>query len=172
VSDEVSLELAYKIGRETAIALDQDYPTDASQEVVRKMVEDLDRKGKRFGRGFYDYPEGATKHVWPGLSEHFPVSDEHPDFEELKKRLLLIQALESARCLEEGVLTDVEDGDIGSIFGWGFPAYTGGTLSYIDTLGIREFVSECDRMTEAYGKRFKVSQWLRERAEARQSFYG
>jgi len=172
VSDEVSLELAYKIGRETAIALEQDYPTDASQEVVRKMVEDLDRKGKRFGRGFYDYPESATKHLWPGLSEHFPVSDEQPDFEELKKRLLVIQALESARCFEEGVLTDVEDGDIGSIFGWGFPAYTGGTLSYIDTLGIREFVAECDRMTEAYGKRFKVSQWLRERADARQLFYG
>jgi 3-hydroxyacyl-CoA dehydrogenase/enoyl-CoA hydratase/3-hydroxybutyryl-CoA epimerase len=172
VTDEVTLELAYKIGQETAVALGHDYPADASQEAVRKMVEDLDRKGKRFGRGFYDYPEGATKHLWTGLSEHFPLNDEQADFEELKRRLLTIQALETARCFEEGVLTHVEDGDIGSIFGWGFPPYTGGTLSFIDTLGIRKFVSECDRMADAYGKRFAVSQWLRERAEANQSFYG
>jgi len=172
VTDEVTLELAYKIGRETAAALGRDYPSDASEEAVRKMVEDLDRKGKRFGKGFYDYPEGATKHLWPGLAEHFPVSDEHADIEEMKKRLLTIQALETARCFEEGVLTHPEDGDIGSIFGWGFPPYTGGTLSYIDTLGIREFVSECDRMAATYGKRFTVSQWLRERAEANQPFHG
>jgi 3-hydroxyacyl-CoA dehydrogenase/enoyl-CoA hydratase/3-hydroxybutyryl-CoA epimerase len=172
VTDEVTLELAYKIGRETAAALGQDYPSDASQEAVRKMVEDLDRKGKRFGKGFYDYPEGATKHLWPDLAEHFPVSDEPADINELKKRLLTIQALESARCFEEGVLTHPEDGDIGSIFGWGFPPYTGGTLSYIDTLGIREFVAECDRMTGTYGKRFTVSQWLRERAEAKLTFHG
>ncbi len=171
VTDEVTLELAYKIGRETAEALGQEYPADPSQEVVRKMVEDLDRKGKRFGRGFYDYPEGATKHLWPGLSEHFPVSGDEPDFEELKNRLLTIQALETARCFEEGVLTHTEDADIGSIFGWGFPPYTGGTLSWIDTLGIRAFVAECDRMAGLYGKRFTVSQWLRERAEANTPFH-
>jgi 3-hydroxyacyl-CoA dehydrogenase/enoyl-CoA hydratase/3-hydroxybutyryl-CoA epimerase len=171
VTDEVTLELAYKIGRETAEALGHDYPADPSQEAVRKMVEDLDRKGKRFGRGFYEYPQGAAKHLWPGLSEHFPVSDEQPDFEELKKRLLTIQALETARCFEEGVLTHAEDADIGSIFGWGFPPYTGGTLSWIDTLGIREFVAECNRMAGLYGKRFTVSQWLRERAEANVPFH-
>lgn len=171
VTDEVSLELAYKIGRETAAALDHDYPADASQEAVRKMVEDLDRKGKRFGKGFYDYPQGATKHLWAGLSEHFPPNDIQPEFEELKMRLLTIQALESARCFEEEVLTHVEDGDIGSIFGWGFPPYTGGTLSYIDTIGIQDFVSTCDRMAELYGQRFAVTPWLRERATKNLSFY-
>ena len=172
VTDEVTLELAYKIGKETAVALGQEYPADASQEAVRKMVEDLDRKGKRFGKGFYDYPADAKKHLWPGLADHFPVSDDQPDIEELKKRLLNIQALETARCFEEGVLTHAEDADIGSIFGWGFPPYTGGTLSYIDTVGIREFVAECDRMKEAYGKRFEVSDWLRKRAENDESFHG
>jgi 3-hydroxyacyl-CoA dehydrogenase/enoyl-CoA hydratase/3-hydroxybutyryl-CoA epimerase len=171
VTDEVTLELAYKIGRETAVALGHDYPADASQEAVRKMVEDLERKGKRFGQGFYDYPEGATKHLWSGLSEQFPPSHEQPDIEELQQRLLTIQALETARCFEEEVLTHVEDGDIGSIFGWGFPPYTGGTLSYIDTLGIQEFVSTCDRMAVAYGQRFAVSPWLRERAAKNLSFY-
>ncbi len=171
VTDEVTLELAYKIGRETAAALGKAYPADASQEVVHKMVEELDRKGKRFGRGFYDYPQNGHKHLWTGLSEHFPVRAEQPEIGELKKRLLTIQALETARCFEENVLTNAEDADIGSIFGWGFPPYTGGTLSYIDTLGVRAFVSECDRMAQTYGSRFAVSPWLRERAENSQTFY-
>jgi len=172
VTDEVTLELAHKIGKETAAALGREYPADASQQAVVKMVEDLDRKGKRYGRGFYDYPDDAPKHLWPGLAEHFPVADEQPTASELKKRFLNIQALETARCVEESVLTHVEDADVGSIFGWGFPPYTGGTLSYIDTIGIRKFVAQCDRMADAYGERFKVSDWLRERAENGQDFYG
>jgi 3-hydroxyacyl-CoA dehydrogenase/enoyl-CoA hydratase/3-hydroxybutyryl-CoA epimerase len=171
VTDEVTLELAYKIGKETAAEMGREYPADLSQEVIQKMVEELARKGKRFGQGFYDYPQDAKKHLWPGLGEQFPVADEQPDVDELKKRLLTIQALETARCMEEGVLTHAEDGDIGSIFGWGFPPYTGGTLSYIDTVGIKEFVADCDRMAETYGERFKVSGWLRARAEQGQSFY-
>jgi 3-hydroxyacyl-CoA dehydrogenase/enoyl-CoA hydratase/3-hydroxybutyryl-CoA epimerase len=172
VTDEVTIELAWKIGKETAAALGQDYPFDDTTRAITRMVEELDRKGKRYGKGFYDYPEGAPKHLWPGLAEHFPVSDEQPDVRELIKRFLTIQALETARCVEEGVVTHPEDGDIGSIFGWGFPPYTGGTLSYIDTVGIAEFVAECDRMARNYGPRFKVSDWLRERAENGTAFYG
>ena len=172
VTDEVTLELAYKIGKETAAQLGRPFPGDLSQEVIQKMVEELDRKGKRYGKGFYEYPEGGKKHLWSGLAGHFPVRDDQPGVDELKKRFFAIQALETARCFEEGVLTHAEDGDIGSIFGWGFPPYTGGTLSYIDTLGIREFVAECDRMAAAYGERFNVSPWLRERADQNKSFYG
>jgi 3-hydroxyacyl-CoA dehydrogenase/enoyl-CoA hydratase/3-hydroxybutyryl-CoA epimerase len=171
VTDEVTLELAYKIGKETTAALGLDYPADAASTVIQKMVEVLDRKGKRFGQGFYDYPADAKKHLWAGLAEQFPQAEEQPDVQELIKRLLYIQALETARCVEEGVLMHSEDGDIGSIFGWGFPAWTGGTLSLIDTVGIQEFVAECDRMATAYGERFEVSDWLRERAEQGQSFY-
>jgi 3-hydroxyacyl-CoA dehydrogenase/enoyl-CoA hydratase/3-hydroxybutyryl-CoA epimerase len=171
VTDEVTLELAQKIGSETAAALGRDYPSAPSEIVIDTMVRKLERKGKRFGGGFYDYPEGNRKHLWYGLGEHFPVSGDQPALEELKKRLLNIQALETTRCVEEGVITHAEDGDIGSIFGWGFPAYTGGTLSYIDTMGIREFVAECDRMAAAYGDRFTVSDWLRERAENDRPFH-
>jgi 3-hydroxyacyl-CoA dehydrogenase/enoyl-CoA hydratase/3-hydroxybutyryl-CoA epimerase len=170
VTDEVTLELGHKIGKETAAAMGLDYPATEGQELIRKMVEDLDRKGKRFGKGFYDYPADAKKHLWPGLAELAAPAAEQPDVDELKKRLLHIQALETARCLEEGVLTHAEDGDIGSILGWGFPAWAGGTLSYIDTVGIREFVADCDRMASAYGERFQVSDWLRERAENDQPF--
>jgi 3-hydroxyacyl-CoA dehydrogenase/enoyl-CoA hydratase/3-hydroxybutyryl-CoA epimerase len=172
VTDEVTLELAWKIGKETAAGLGRDYPADLAQQVVQKMVEQLDRRGKRYGRGFYDYPADARKRLWPGLAEHFPLADQQPAVAELKKRLLTIQALETARCFEEGVLTHAEDADIGSIFGWGFPAWTGGTLSWIDTIGIREFVAECDRMAASYGERFQVSDWLRARAADGQDFYG
>jgi 3-hydroxyacyl-CoA dehydrogenase/enoyl-CoA hydratase/3-hydroxybutyryl-CoA epimerase len=171
VTDEVTLELANKIGKETAAALGREYPGNLSEEVLHKMVDELDRKGKRFGKGFYDYPADAKKHLWEGLAGHFPVADEQPEVSELKKRFLTIQALETARCFEEGVLTHAEDADIGSIFGWGFPPYTGGTLSYVDTIGIREFVAECDRMAAAYGERFEVSDWLRARAENGQDFF-
>jgi 3-hydroxyacyl-CoA dehydrogenase/enoyl-CoA hydratase/3-hydroxybutyryl-CoA epimerase len=172
VTDEVTLELAWKIGKETAAGLGRDYPADLAQEVVQKMVEQFDRRGKRFGKGFYDYPADAKKHLWRDLAEHFPLANEQPAVAELKKRLLTIQALETARCFEEGVLTHAEDADIGSIFGWGFPPWTGGTLSYIDTIGIREFVAECDRMAASYGERFRVSDWLRARARDGQDFYG
>ena len=171
VTDEVTLELAYKVGKETTAALGLDYPADPASVVIQKMVEDLDRKGKRFGQGFYDYPADARKHLWAGLADHFPPAENQPDVKELIKRLLYVQALDSARCFEEGVLTNPEDGDIGSIFGWGFPAWTGGTLSLIDTVGIQAFVAECDRMAQAYGERFNVSDWLRERAAQKQSFY-
>jgi 3-hydroxyacyl-CoA dehydrogenase/enoyl-CoA hydratase/3-hydroxybutyryl-CoA epimerase len=172
VTDEVTIELAYKIGKETAAARGIDYPNDTASTAICKMVEELDRKGKRFGKGFYDYPEDGKKHLWPGLAEHFPETNEQPEVDELRKRFLTIQALETARCVEEGVVTHAEDGDIGSIFGWGFPPYTGGTLSYIDTVGIAEFVGQCDRMARKYGDRFKVSDWMRKRAGAGQAFHG
>ena len=106
-----------------------------------------------------------------GLAEIYPLAAEQPDREEVKKRLLYIQALETSRCMEEGVVTHAEDADIGSIFGWGFPPYTGGTLSFIDTVGLKEFVAECDRMAKAYGDRFKVSDWLRKKAADGERFY-
>ena len=89
----------------------------------------------------------------------------------MKSRLLTIQALETARCLEEGVLTNPADGDVGSILAWGFPAWTGGTLSYIDTVGIRPFVSQCRQFADELGERFAPSQWLQDRAERGQAFY-
>ena len=90
---------------------------------------------------------------------------------ELKKRLLTMQALETARCFEEGVLTHAEDADIGSIFGWGFPPYTGGAISYIETVGLKEFVAEADRLAKQYGPRFEPPASLRQKAEQGETFY-
>ncbi len=171
VMDEVTLELGYKITMQAASDFGEGYEFASAFPVMKKFVEELDRKGKRFGKGFYEYPEGDKKYLWPGLAELYPVTEEQPPVQEVIDRLLYRQALETARCFEEGVMDHPADADIGSIFGWGFPPWTGGTLSFIDTVGIKHFVAECDRMTEAYGSRFAVSDWLRQRAEKGENFY-
>jgi len=171
VMDEVTLDLGYKITMQNARDKGESYTFDSGFPVIRKFVEDLDRKGKRFGKGFYEYPEGEKKYLWPGLAELYPVKEEQPPVQEVIDRLLYRQALETARCFEEGVLDHPADADIGSIFGWGFPPWTGGTLSFIDSVGIQHFVAVCDRMTLAYGPRFKVSDWLRERAIRGEPFH-
>jgi 3-hydroxyacyl-CoA dehydrogenase/enoyl-CoA hydratase/3-hydroxybutyryl-CoA epimerase len=171
VTDEVAIELAWKVGKATAAALGQTYPADPAQQVIATMVEKLQRKGKRHGAGFYEYPVDGKKHLWPGLAEHFPQRAEQPDVAELKQRLLYIQALESARCFEENVITHPADADVGSVLGIGFPAWTGGTLSYIDTIGIGHFVAACDHLAKVLGPRFAISAWLRERAENNQAFH-
>jgi len=176
VTDEVTLELAYKIAMQAAAdqsEVDQSgtFEHSTAFPVIRKFVEELDRKGKRFGKGFYEYPKDGKKYLWPGLADLYPLAEEQPAVEEVMNRMLYRQSLETARCFEEGVLEHPVDADIGSIFGWGFPPWSGGTLSFIDTVGIEHFVSECDRMSAAYGKRFEVSDWLRARAESGESFY-
>jgi len=171
VADEVTLDLAYKVHKQTLVDLGDDYEPRSATDVVVKFVTELERSGKRFGKGFYDYPEGETKRLWPGLAEHYPIAAELPEHDEIKRRLLYVQALETVRCLDEGVITEVADADIGSILGWGFPPYTGGTLSLIETVGLAQFVADCDRMAEAYGPRFDVPASLRHRAEQGEAFY-
>jgi len=171
VMDEVTLDLAWKVTEQTRADLGDKYEPNIAVPVLDRFVNELDRKGKRFGKGFYDYPADGPKRLWPGLAEVYPRAEKQPDVEDVKKRLLYIQALETARCLEEGVLQRPEDADIGSIFGWGFPAWTGGTLSFIDMIGIETFVRECERLARRHGKRFRPSKWLKDRAKAGQGFH-
>jgi 3-hydroxyacyl-CoA dehydrogenase / enoyl-CoA hydratase / 3-hydroxybutyryl-CoA epimerase len=171
VSDEVSIDLSWKVMTQTEKDLGRRYDKPVSYDTVRRFVEELRRPGRRFGAGFYDYPQDGRKHLWPGLAEVFPRAPQQPPVDEVIKRLLYIQALETARCMEEDVVTTAAEADLGSILGWGFPAWTGGTLSYIDTVGIRNFVAECDRLAKRYGKRFKPSKWLRARAERNEPFH-
>ena len=172
VADEVTIDLQWKVIKQTEQDLGRKFVKPVAYEVVQKFVEELKRPGRRFGAGFYDYPQDAKKHLWPGLREVFPSAVVQLPVEEAEKRMLYIQALETTRCMEEGVVTTAAEADLGSILGWGFPAWTGGTLSFIDTIGIREFVAECERMSKRYGKRFKPSKWLKARAERGQSFHG
>ena len=163
VSDEVTLDLSYKIMKQTRKDLGKAYNEHPADAVIIRFHDELKRLGKRFGAGFYEYPEGGKKRLWPGLAEIYPPAAEQPDVEEVKKRLLNIMALETARCIEEGVVTDPADADVGAIFGWGFPPWTGGTASYIDTVGMAAFLADCDRMADAFGEHYRPSDWLRGR---------
>ncbi len=154
VMDEVSLELQYKVVQQTRADLGEAFQYPVSWPVLRRFVEDLERMGRKTGGGFYEYPPEGRKYLWPGLAKEFPPATRQPSLEDVKRRLLYIQALEAARCLEEGVLTHPADGDLGSILGWGFPAWTGGALSYIDTVGAGRFVDECKRLSDSHGPRF------------------
>jgi 3-hydroxyacyl-CoA dehydrogenase/enoyl-CoA hydratase/3-hydroxybutyryl-CoA epimerase len=168
--DELSFDLPLKIVDQAIAEEGAAYVPPAGVPVLRRMRDEIGRGGRKAGGGFYDYPQGGKKTLWPGLAKIYPPK---PDFdvEELKKRLLYAQAIETARCLEEGVLETPEDADLGAVYGWGFPAWTGGTISYIDTIGIAAFVREADRLAQTYGARFAPSAWLRAKAARDEGFY-
>jgi 3-hydroxyacyl-CoA dehydrogenase/enoyl-CoA hydratase/3-hydroxybutyryl-CoA epimerase len=169
--DEVSLALSWRIIRQSrADGLPDRYCRSDAAPVVEAMVDELKRTG-RHGGGFYDYPKDKVKSLWPGLRERFPPAAEQPDAESLKTRLLYIQALEAARCVEDGVITDPADADIGAILGTGFPQWTGGPLSLIDTVGLSAFVEQCERFAERHGERFRPSPWLKAKAVCGERFY-
>lgn len=170
VTDEVSIELSHHVMSQTKKDLGDQYVESPADAVIAKFME-LGRKGKKAGKGFYEYPEGGRKHLWSGLAELYPRAAEQPSADEVKKRLLYAQAIETVRCMDEGVVTHPEDADIGSIFGWGFPPYTGGTISFIETEGLADFVEEADRLAEKYGARFAVPDSLRQMAENNETFY-
>jgi 3-hydroxyacyl-CoA dehydrogenase/enoyl-CoA hydratase/3-hydroxybutyryl-CoA epimerase len=167
VHDEVTIELSYKIMQQTRKDMGDDYVPTAADAVIVRFVEEFKRLGKRFGAGFYEYPADAKKFLWPGLEQAFPVAKSQPTVAEIQQRLLYIQSLETARCMQEGVVAETADADIGSVFGWGFPPWTGGTLSYIDTVGISRFISECERLAQDCGPRFAPPDWLGQRKSAR-----
>jgi 3-hydroxyacyl-CoA dehydrogenase/enoyl-CoA hydratase/3-hydroxybutyryl-CoA epimerase len=175
LNDEVALDLSLKIMTAARTDLGEEAVPEAEWHLIEEMVTRRGRLGRKNGKGFYDYPDNpaAKKHLWPGLAELFPpVADPGAiDVRELKQRFLTIQALETARCLAEGVLTDVREADVGSILGFGFAPFTGGTLSYIDGIGVAEFVTLCNRLARKYGPRFKPNRLLREMARKGETFY-
>ncbi|WP_234736086.1 3-hydroxyacyl-CoA dehydrogenase NAD-binding domain-containing protein [Tellurirhabdus bombi] len=171
VTDEVALDLVYKIASQ-GIADGALTEADTSYQVSKQLV-DLGRAGKKVAAGFYDYPTdgeaaaGAKKQLWTGLKDLFPPAQEQPSVEEIKTRLLYRQALEAVRCDEEGVIRTKLEADLGSILAWGFPAYTGGALSFVDFVGAKTFVQECDRLADRYGERFRPTAKLRESVSLR-----
>lgn len=171
VSDEVSIELGYKVMSAAKKELGDAYVHSAADDVMTKMVE-MDRLGRKNGKGYYDYPEGGKKALWLGLADTFPLAAVQPAPEDVRARLLYRQLIECARCFEEGVLETPEDGDIGAIFGWGFSPWTGGPFSHMDTIGIAKVVETLDALTAAHGHRFAPTAQLREMAASGAIFYG
>jgi 3-hydroxyacyl-CoA dehydrogenase / enoyl-CoA hydratase / 3-hydroxybutyryl-CoA epimerase len=174
LNDEVAVDLAWKIVKATEADLGSEAIDLRQKALLSDMVEKRGRYGRKNRKGFYDYPEKGPKRLWPGLADLQTVKLDPDliDIQELKDRLLGIQALETARCFEEKVLTDVREADVGSILGFGFAPFTGGTLSYIDMMGIRRFVALCEKLAAKYGPRFAPSRLLVDMAAKNETFYG
>ena len=174
LTDEVAIDLAWKILKATEADLGADKVDTQQKALLEAMVEKRGRYGRKNGKGFYDYPQNGPKRLWPGLADLQPnkLDPDTIDIGELKARLLAIQALETARCVEANVVTDMREADVGSILGFGFAPFTGGTLSYIDGMGAKAFVALCNRLTKAHGDRFKPSKLLLDMAKAGDTFYG
>ena len=132
--------------------------------VLEKMAHGFRRMGRSYGGGFYDYPQGAEKSLWPGLKA-FERGGRAIPFDDVKDRMLYAQAIESVRCLQEGVLESTRDANIGSIFGWGFPAWTGGTIQFVNHVGVRRFVARAQELEQRYGERFAPPALLSKHAE-------
>ncbi|MGD0024370.1 MAG: 3-hydroxyacyl-CoA dehydrogenase NAD-binding domain-containing protein [Xanthobacteraceae bacterium] len=173
LNDEVAVDLAWKILRATEADLGAKMVDARQKALLEDMVEKRGRFGRKNGKGFYDYPQNGPKRLWPGLADLQPnkLDPDTLDIAELKQRLLAVQALESARCIEESVVTDVREADVGSILGFGFAPFTGGTISYIDGMGAKAFVNLCGKFAKRYGVRFKPSKLLLDMAKKDDTFY-
>jgi len=170
VIDEVTLTLGLHV-YESDPTPNKPAFQERSYKMQKDLVDNHDRKGKKWGAGFYDYPKGLPKKLWPGLADKYNANVDYLDKETVGKRILHRQAIEAFKCLEEGVLNSVVDGDLGSVLGWGFPIFTGGALSYIDFVGMQQFVAECDDFSSRFGARFAVPDGLRALSEAGKSIH-
>jgi len=173
LNDEVAVDLAWKILNATEADLGAKAIDPRQKSLLREMVEKRGRFGRKNGKGFYDYPANGPKKLWPGLADFQPkpLDPDKIDIDELKLRLLGIQALETARCFEEKVLTDVREADVGSILGFGFAPFSGGTLSWIDMMGTKNFVAVCRKLEKKYGARFAPNKLLLDLAAKGEGFY-
>ena len=169
--DETSIDLGAKIARATRAAMGDAYPDAAVDEVIFWM-EGEGRLGRKSRAGFYQYDDkGKRQGLWPGLRERYALREDQPDLIEVQHRLLFAQVLEAVRALEEGVLMDIREGDVGAILGWGFAPWSGGPFSWLDIIGAPYAAERCDALAAAHGDRFACPALLREMAEADESFY-
>jgi 3-hydroxyacyl-CoA dehydrogenase/enoyl-CoA hydratase/3-hydroxybutyryl-CoA epimerase len=171
LSDELNLKLMRKIrnAAREAQATGSGWDAHPAEQVIDAMLDEHDRPGKLEGRGFYEYAEGKRTGLWKGLREAFPPVEDPSQISlrDLEERMLFIEAIESVKCLDEGVIETVADANIGSIMGIGFPGWTGGVLQYINGYdgGPQGFVNRARELAEQYGERFTPPASLVERAE-------
>lgn len=173
LTDETAIDLAQKIMKQTIRDLGEKAVDPRQMELINTMVDTHGRHGRKNGKGFYDYPaKPAKKKLWPGLKDLYPqLAPEKVDVGELKQRFLVTIALEAARVMEEGIVTDPREADVGSILAFGFAPYTGGALSYIDGMGAKKFVKLAKGLQKKFGAQFKAPKLLTDMAEKGETFY-
>ncbi|NGO52128.1 3-hydroxyacyl-CoA dehydrogenase NAD-binding domain-containing protein [Allomesorhizobium camelthorni] len=173
LTDETAIDLAQKIMKQTIRDLGEKAVDFRQMELINTMVDTHGRHGRKNGKGFYDYPaKPAKKKLWPGLKDLYPqLAPEKVDVDELKQRFLVTIALEAARVMEEGIVTDPREADVGSILAFGFAPYTGGALSYIDGMGAKKFVKLAKGLQKKFGAQFKAPKLLTDMAEKGETFY-
>ncbi|MCG3267066.1 3-hydroxyacyl-CoA dehydrogenase NAD-binding domain-containing protein [Yoonia sp. I 8.24] len=169
--DETSVDLGVKIAKATRAAMGDDYPDGEVDEVLFWMF-DQKRLGRKSNSGFYEYDaKGKRTGLWDGLAAQYPVADDQPDLTTVQHRLMFAQVLEAVRALEENVLEDIREGDVGAILGWGFAPWSGGPFSWLDIIGAPYAAERCDQLAEEFGARFTTPALLREMADKNQEFY-
>jgi 3-hydroxyacyl-CoA dehydrogenase/enoyl-CoA hydratase/3-hydroxybutyryl-CoA epimerase len=172
LGDETSIDLGVRIMKATKAAMGNAYPASEADDLIVWM-EDLGRLGRKANAGYFDYDEkGKRTGYWKGIHDKYPLAEEQPAIQEVQDRLMFSQVLEAVRALEEGVLEDIREGDVGAILGWGFAPATGGPFSYLDIIGTPYAAERCDQLQAKFGDRFECPALLREMAAKNQSFYG
>lgn len=173
LQDEVSLSLALHVIEQQQKDMEAEGKTmvmPPSYNILSAFVKEHDREGKKNGKGFYEYPEKGDKHLWSELVNLYPTAADQPSQKDLVDRLMFIQANESAKCFEENVVRSVADTNIGSIFGWGFAPHQGGTLQFINSMGVEQFVARSRELAKQYGERFEPANILVEMASSGEVF--
>jgi 3-hydroxyacyl-CoA dehydrogenase/enoyl-CoA hydratase/3-hydroxybutyryl-CoA epimerase len=170
--DETAIDLNVRIARATKAAMGDAYPDDTPAGVLFQM-EAEGRLGRKAKAGFYTYDDAGKRGLlWTGLGDRFPMAEDQPDTGHVQQRLLMAQVLEAVRAFEAGVLTDIREGDVAAILGWGFAPWSGGPFSWLDIIGAARAVEICDRLQAEHGDRFEAPALLRDLAATGESFYG
>ena len=170
--DETSITLNASISRATKAAMGDAYKGAQTDEVLF-WLEDQGRAGRKAKGGFYAYDEaGKRAGTWDGLHDKYPLIDDQPNLTTVQHRLMMAQVLEAVRAFEDGVLTDIREGDVGAILGWGFAPWSGGPFSWLDMIGAAKAVEICDALADVHGDRFKTPDLLRDLANLGETFYG
>lgn len=172
LTDETSIDLGVKIIKATRAAMGNEYPEKNGDEVSFKLFDE-GRLGRKTNAGFYEYDDkGKRTGLWAGLNKIWSINETQPEFKDIKNRLILSQVLEAIKALEEGVLEDIREGDVGAILGWGFAPWSGGPFGWVDINGLRNVVEICNKLSLSEGDRFSAPKLLVEMANNNQTFYG
>jgi 3-hydroxyacyl-CoA dehydrogenase/enoyl-CoA hydratase/3-hydroxybutyryl-CoA epimerase len=174
LNDEVGIDLSWRIVQAAEKDMGAGAVNPAQKALIEAMVVKEGRFGRKNGKGFYDYPANGPKSLWPGLAKIVGkrLDPDDVSVKDLKDRFLFSVALEAARCMEEGIVADPREADVGSILGFGYAPYSGGPLSFIDGLGLKAFVARAKELAAKYGSQFEPGEKLVQMAERGETFYG